>query len=309
MKLDVRAGQFGRHFSTTDEEGPALTVQQRRERRAGLFAETPLARARRLAATFVSAVKLFRLNGFLTALGLVWRGPAMAVAGLPDPEAALQHPPGLCGLVADATPEGLLEGLARGLAPAACFGPLSWWSPRHRMVAEPGDFREPEQALALMRDNRVKITLDRDFDAVLAACGRPALLAPGHLHLFAALHDMGFAHAVEVRSPFGRLVGGAWGVALGRVFVTLGAFGEPGVREVALTALNRHLLRMKFALHDLVCDETAERLGFSAWSRASYFNELLANSGMGRLGRWQAVPALLVAEPAPTDLVAMQRAA
>ncbi|MCV5231811.1 leucyl/phenylalanyl-tRNA--protein transferase family protein, partial [Escherichia coli] len=84
-----------------------------------------------------------------------------------------------------------------------------------------------------MRKTDYRVTFDQAFDEVIAACaeprkGRPLLtwITPKIMHLYAALHDMGAAHSFEVWSADGRLVGGGYGIAIGRVFYTESQFSR-----------------------------------------------------------------------------------
>ena len=292
MKFDIRTRQFGRLFSNVGEEGAPLSIGERRQRRQALFAEPLWRRIWRLAGMAGAAFRTMGLRDIFGACDFLLRERAIAVAGLPDPAAACSHPEGLCGLVADQTPEGLMEGYARGLHAAAPFGLLAWWSPALRTVMTPAESAMPENARALIQNDKFKVVLDRDFDAVVKACGARQRLSPRIMHLYAGLHDMGFAHSVEVRSAFGRLVAGAYGVALGRVFITLGVFGEtPDQQALALTTLNGQLARLNFALHEVIGLTTTPHMGFTPMKRDVYFETLIANSGYGRLGRWQLAPA------------------
>ena len=288
MAIDIRTKQFGRHFSHIEADVRPLSVQERRQRRTAQFAETLFQRTCRVASSAGKTIARFGFAGLRGAANCLLRERAIGVSGLPDPASACEHPEGLCGSITDATPEGLIEGYARGLQGHALFGRLTWWSPRVAFATPPQDFVTSPGAQEKIRGGLLRFSLDRDYDCVLKACAAAENMPPRLMHLFAGLHDMGFAHCVEVRSAFGARVAGAWGLALGRVFITLGAFGaELAERDAALTMLNRHLAQQGFALNAALPAIGEARLGFSPMQREDYFAALIANSGYGRLGRWQ----------------------
>jgi leucyl/phenylalanyl-tRNA--protein transferase len=139
--------------------------------RDALFRETPPERLRRLALGTAWALKPPRLLG-LPALARMWASDlASPVPGLPDPEAALASPPGLCGMVHDLSVPTLLEAYGRGLYPFAHIAPLQWWSPPDRCILDFNDFHTPKRRRSRLRQARHRVTFDRDFEAVIQVTG------------------------------------------------------------------------------------------------------------------------------------------
>ena len=102
--------------------------------------------------------------------------------------------------------------------------PVQWWSPNPRFVLPPGALRVTDSLLKTMRKPGWTVTLDQAFERVMRACA--AVPRPGQdgtwiteemIAAYVELHRRGHAHSVEV-SWQGELVGGLYGVAIGRIF-------------------------------------------------------------------------------------------
>lgn len=119
----------------------------------------------------------------------------------------------------------LLQAYRAGIFPWYSEGePVQWWSPDPRFVLLPEELRVTESLRRSMRKPGWSISFDRDFEAVMRACAevpRPGQdgtwITPEMITAYVALHHAGHAHSVEVRWQ-GELVGGLYGVAVGRVF-------------------------------------------------------------------------------------------
>jgi leucyl/phenylalanyl-tRNA--protein transferase len=145
----------------------------------------------------------------------------------PPLEAALEEPNGLLAAGADLSPERLLDAYARGIFP--WFGeddPLLWWSPDPRMVLFTDELRLARSLRRVVRSGRFRVTMDTAFADVMAGCAGPrpdaagTWITPEMLRAYATLASMGHAHSVEAWEG-DALVGGLYGVAIGRMF-----FGE-----------------------------------------------------------------------------------
>jgi len=102
--------------------------------------------------------------------------------------------------------------------------PVKWWCPDPRFVMRPGDFRLTDSLRKTLRKAGWSVTFDQAFETVMRRCA--AVPRPGQdgtwiteemVAAYCELHRRGFAHSVEV-SWQGELVGGLYGVALGRLF-------------------------------------------------------------------------------------------
>ena len=122
----------------------------------------------------------------------------------------------------DLAPGTLLAAYRSGLfpMPGATPGGLVWWSPDPRGVIEPAAFT-PSRSLRRSR-RRYEVRIDTAFDEVIATCAavrRPGgWITPAFVDAYRHLHDLGWAHSVEVFDDSGALVGGLYGVAIGALF-------------------------------------------------------------------------------------------
>jgi leucyl/phenylalanyl-tRNA--protein transferase len=245
---------------TFDRQSLPLSVQGSNlsERRAALFRESIAERATRWALGTAWALKPNRIGG-LPALAGLWLSDAVAGrTELPDPGRALTQPDGLCGFVHDLSVPTLVEAYRRGLYPFAHIAPLKWWSPAERCVLLFDEFHLAKRLRHRLRQARYTVTLDRDFEAVMKACAAPRAgkwpltwITPQIMHAYAALHDAGYAHSFEVWNPAGELVGGGYGVAVGRTFTIESQFTrESHTSKVGFAVLNWHLAKWGYVFSD-----------------------------------------------------------
>ena len=158
----------------------------------------------------------------------------------PDPATA--HPSGVVAIGADLEPGTLLAAYRRGMFPMPddVPGGLVWWSPDPRGVIEPQHFRASRSLHRARR--RFGVHVDTRFADVVAACAavpRPgAWISPEITAAYVRLHELGWAHSVEVTDDAGRLVGGVYGVGIGAFFAGESMFHlQRDASKVALWAL------------------------------------------------------------------------
>jgi leucyl/phenylalanyl-tRNA---protein transferase len=263
-------------------------------RRAGLFRETPVEILERWVLGTAWSLKPERIGG-LPGLARLWLADLVAGRrGLPDPEAALERPVGLCGIVHDFSTPAILAAYRQTLFPFAHFGPLKWWSPAERCVLHFDEFHIGKRLRRLMRQNRYRVSLDRDFDGVMKACaGRRqgkwhvTWITPRIMRAFAALHDAGHAHSFEVWNEKDELVGGGYGLALGRAFFTESQFSlEPNTSKLGFTVFNRHLAKWGFIVNDGKWPTpTIDEMGFRMIPRSELRRHLAGDTV--KSGRWR----------------------
>ncbi len=216
---------------------------------------------------------------------------------LPDPEHALDNPPGLAGIVHELSLPTLLAAHRRGLYPFAHIGPLKWWSPPSRSVLFFDELHVAKRLRRQMRQGQYTVTFDRDFDGVIKACagqrsGRwhVTWITPRIMRAYAEAFDAGHAHSFEVWNEKGELAGGGYGVAVGNSFVTESQFSaEPNTSKIGFTALNWHLAQWGFAFNDgKQMTPTCRDMGFREIPRWDFLARLnQASKQSGRIGRWQ----------------------
>jgi leucyl/phenylalanyl-tRNA--protein transferase len=145
----------------------------------------------------------------------------------PPIELALREPNGLLAAGGDLSPARLVDAYAQGIFPWFNEGePPLWWSPDPRMVVFAEERRIARSLRRVMKSRRFRVTMDAAFLDVMAGCAGPRLDQDGTwitsqiVDAYAELARLGFAHSVETWED-GELVGGLYGVAVGRMF-----FGE-----------------------------------------------------------------------------------
>jgi len=183
----------------------------------------------------------------------------------PPIERALDVPNGLLAAGADLSAERLLEAYRGGIFPWYSDGqPVLWWSPDPRMVLFVDEFRVPRSLRKVVRQGRFEIRVDSAFRAVIETCAEPRAghggtwLSPAMIRAYTRLHKLGYAHSVEAWRN-NRLVGGLYGVAMGRMFFGESMFArESDASKVALVYLVEWMRRMAMPLID--CQQETEHL-------------------------------------------------
>ena len=158
---------------------------------------------------------------------IAWLAPGDPPDSFPPVERALRDPQGLLAAGGDLSCERLVAAYRRGIFPWYSPGqPVLWWSPDPREVLFPDEFHVSRSLVRTLRTRGFEYRVDTDFEAVISACAAPRGTSPGTwittdmYTAYVALHRRGLAHSCEIWRE-GRLVGGVYGVRLGRVF-----FGE-----------------------------------------------------------------------------------
>jgi leucyl/phenylalanyl-tRNA--protein transferase len=158
---------------------------------------------------------------------LKWLSKNDGPENLPDPSDALREPNGLLAAGGSLEPDWLLASYRRGIFPWFESGqPILWWSPDPRTVLKPEELRVSRSLRKRIRRNEFRVTADTDFAGVMAGCAAPrsytdSTWITGEMRsAYVGLHELGWAHSFEAWVD-GTLVGGLYGIAIGRVF-----FGE-----------------------------------------------------------------------------------
>jgi leucyl/phenylalanyl-tRNA--protein transferase len=165
---------------------------------------------------------------------------------------------GLLAFGGDLTPNRILKAYRSGIFP--WFNPedpILWWSPNPRMLLFPQDFKSNKSFRRVLRNKGFEVRFDTNFEAVITHCGdvpregqEGTWLTKEMKEAYIEIHNMGFAHSVETYYE-GKLVGGLYGIAMGRGF-----FGEsmfslmPNASKVAIKALSSICVKRSYDFID-----------------------------------------------------------
>ena len=178
-------------------------------------------------------------------------------APFPPVGQALRSPGGLLAAGGDLSAPRLLEAYRHGIFPWFSAGePILWWSPDPRMVLIPGEFRISRSLARVLRNMSYEVRCDTAFERVMRSCAAPrgkhngTWISEDMIAAYCALHEIGYAHSVEVWIG-GRLAGGLYGVAIGRMFYGESMFSHASnASKIALAHLARQLERWQFKMID-----------------------------------------------------------
>ena len=197
----------------------------------------------------------------------------------PPVESALREPDGLLAAGGDLSPERLLDAYRHGIFPWYSEGqPILWWSPDPRTVFATDRIHVSTRLRRWLRQCDWTIHADDAFADAIRACAAPRARQPTTwitVEMFDAycrLHELGYAHSVEVRNAVGSLVGGIYGIAIGQMFFGESMFSaETNGSKVALIGLCRVLRGWDFPLLDAQVESAhLATLGAFAMPRADF---------------------------------------
>lgn len=165
---------------------------------------------------------------------------------------------GLLAIGGSLLPDRLLDAYRQGIFPWGTFdGHPLWYSPDPRMVLFPQEFRLSHSLRKTLRAGRFEVRFDTHFADVMAGCAttpRPGQdgtwITPEMFDAYVRLHELGWAHSVETYEA-GTLVGGLYGLAIGRMFYGESMFSRQfDASKVAFAHLIRYLLAHQFGMID-----------------------------------------------------------
>ena len=200
----------------------------------------------------------------------------------PPLETALDEPNGLLAASDDLSAARLLSAYRQGIFPWYSAGqPVLWWSPDPRMVLHTAELRVSRSLAKAIRRNVFEVRVDTAFDAVMRACAEPRPEQGGTWitdevrSAYGRLFRAGHAHSVESWQD-GEMVGGLYGVAIGRMFFGESMFARiTDASKVALVSLVVQLREWDFPLID--CQQETPHLaslGARPISRAAFAEAL-----------------------------------
>jgi leucyl/phenylalanyl-tRNA--protein transferase len=213
----------------------------------------------------------------------------------------------------------LLQAYAIGVFPMSddrTARDVYWVEPKRRAIMPLDGFKLSHSLAKVIRRDRFRVTANRDFAGIVALCAeaapdRPSTWINGPIEsAYRHLHALGFAHSVECWDG-DELVGGLYGVALGRAF-----FGESMVSrrtDASKVALAWLVARLRFGGFTLLdCQfmtDHLQSLGAQEISQAAYLqllspavDEVPLGSGAGVLSEGSGEPATLAFAPLAADI-------
>ena len=176
-------------------------------------------------------------------------------AAFPPLSQAAIEPNGLLAWGGDLSPQRLLNAYRNGIFPWFNAGqPILWWSPRPRAVLFPGDIHISRRLKRRIASQKFKLSADRAFAKVIHQCGNSrkegTWITPEMEAAYTRLYELGYGHSIEVWLK-DKLVGGLYGLAIGKVFFAESMFSlETDASKVALAELARILAEKGFKLID-----------------------------------------------------------
>ncbi|MBK6906914.1 MAG: leucyl/phenylalanyl-tRNA--protein transferase [Rhodocyclaceae bacterium] len=181
-----------------------------------------------------------------------------AAPEFPPLSQALTDPNGLLAAGGDLSPQRLLAAYRRGIFPWYAPGdPILWWSPDPRMVLLPSELKITRSLAKTLRNGEYEIRFDTAFAPVMQACAQTprqgqngTWISDGMIAAYTALHRQGHAHSVETWQN-GKLIGGLYGMAIGRAFFGESMFSHASdASKIALAHLCEFLQRHDFGIID-----------------------------------------------------------
>jgi leucyl/phenylalanyl-tRNA--protein transferase len=213
---------------------------------------------------------------------LYWVADNVIADTFPPVETALHDPNGLLAIGGDLSADRLLDAYGKGIFPWYSQGqPILWWSPDPRCVLIPNEMYISKSLKKLMRKNKFIITNNKAFDDVISKCaeprnGNPDTWITNEINdAYKALNNKGHILSIEVWHN-NYLVGGLYGVVLGKVFFGESMFSNiSNASKVALAHLADLLKTNNFKLIDCqIYSKHLQSLGAKPMQRNLFINTL-----------------------------------
>lgn len=180
----------------------------------------------------------------------------------------MADPNGILAVGGDLSPERLLTAYTWGIFPWFNEGePIIWWSPDPRFVLFPEELKVSKSMRPYFNQKKFTLTFDTQFEAVMRACQTQrrkgqysgTWITEDMLAAYVRLHHLGYAHSVEVWKNE-ELVGGLYGIALGKVFFGESMFArQRDASKFGFISLVKKLQEVGFELID--CQQETNHLG------------------------------------------------
>ncbi|HMO37954.1 MAG TPA: leucyl/phenylalanyl-tRNA--protein transferase [Saprospiraceae bacterium] len=197
----------------------------------------------------------------------------MPVFRLPDDELVFPHPEladpnGMLAVGGDLSADRLLLAYEWGIFPWFNPGePILWWSPDPRFVLFPDELKIAKSMRPYFNQRKFTVSFDERFESVVRACqqqqrngqGGGTWITEDMVEAYYRLYESGYAHSVEVWQGKA-LVGGLYGVALGKIFFGESMFAAvSNASKFGFITLVQYLQKVGFRLVD--CQQQTRHLG------------------------------------------------
>ena len=248
-----------------------------------------------LATQYCDGIWIFRGTLDNMSIDLNWLGKDEN-ALFPSVQTALDEPDGLLAAGGDLSETRLLNAYRNGIFPWFSEGqPILWWSPNPRMVFRTDAIHLSHKFRRQLLKSEWQIRVDTAFDEVIGHCAkipregqRGTWIHPEMIEAYCQLHRQGHAHSVEVFSD-GKLIGGLYGIAIGRMFFGESMFSlESGASKAALAALSKILHAWGWPLLDAQVENPhLQFMGAQFMKRAEFIKEVARLCAMAEVpGLW-----------------------
>jgi leucyl/phenylalanyl-tRNA--protein transferase len=206
-------------------------------------------------------------------------------AAFPPLSLALTVPNGLLCAGGELSPERIVEAYRGGIFPWFSKGqPILWWSPDPRMVLFPSEFKISRSLRRTLRAGHYEVRLDSAFSAVINACAETprvgqdgTWITQAMQEAYMRLFELGIAHSVETWVD-GQLVGGLYGLSMGRMFYGESMFSlVTDASKIAAAHLARFIEGRGFGMIDCQMNTShLASLGAREIARSDFMRQLKA---------------------------------
>ena len=194
------------------------------------------------------------------------------------PPVSLAEPDGLLAIGGDLSPERLLLAYKRGIFPWYEGEYILWWSPDPRFILTPGELKISKSMNVLLKKDAFEFSINKAFEKVIRHCKN--IKRPGQRGTwitdeveaaYIRMHQLGYAISAETWQE-GALVGGAYGLKLGKIFFGESMFSEiSNASKYAFIKLIQNLRQEGVALIDCqVYTEHLQSLGAKMITRSEF---------------------------------------
>ena len=215
----------------------------------------------------------------------------------PDVSLALREPDGLLAVGGDLSVQRLLAAYRQGIFPWYSEDqPVLWWSPDPRLVLTPEQLIISRSLRKTIRKDQFTVTFDKAFTNVIHECSAPrnytddTWITDDMKQAYIKLHEAGHAHSVECWRD-DKLVGGLYGIAIGKVFFGESMFSRvTDASKVAFAFLVKHLQHWQYKLIDCqVYSEHLASLGATNISRVKFISSINKLCDETTSHNWQTI--------------------